>query len=516
MTVKYETMWKDISFLPCVITNFILEEDWSKVFDEEPDHWVFQNPNNINPGSKVFLPYTLGHHWCLVVLDLRKSTFTHYDSYRSNRDEKIKQRFEKFLEHCRKIKQPGPLNLTSIKHWKLIIPDDRYLRQRDNFNCGVYIIRYMEQIANGVSMREEDFQPNEFRKDLLDFFIRQSSSNICVACGHPEKELQNCIEFDKRLRNIRKCLNCDFWSHEQCRPKKFFVEDVCVVCYNKNFFQRNNNNNEIIKQNQDKSSFQRFLARSHGLPNSKTLKKSEQTSHHQMKNFENNISFKGFMNPDGTNRCWVNSTLQVLFGLSDLFSESFRAWERTRPLEMTFIRTADEWKKKTLSNNLSCEEFKIMCGYYVDQKYLSNTQQDVAEFLTKFFQNISWQNEVFNPNNDKLREDIFSIKKVKFRECQNCLSSSSYDEPTEFIVTNLHVKPHTSLDTLFNESFQDQIEMDCSKCGEALVNHSVTSKLLTYPKVLVIQLERYQESGFQKNRTALEILEDLFLTPYYR
>lgn len=95
MTLKFETNWKDIYFLPCSYTQKIFGEYSDDIFDRQKypcEHRIFQNPINVSP-DLLFLPYTLDNHWCLILLNYKLLTFTHYDPLRWQRDQQINQKF---------------------------------------------------------------------------------------------------------------------------------------------------------------------------------------------------------------------------------------------------------------------------------------------------------------------------------------------------------------------------------------------------------------------------------------
>lgn len=312
MALKFETVWKNkaIGFLPSCYTELILGEGSEKVFDQQNyslDHWIFQNRINSAPNI-VFFPYVLGNQRCLVILNLCKSTFSHYDSLRWNRDEMIKRKFDTFLQYCRIINKPGPLNLDS-KNWSLVIPDNRYPRQKDGFNCGCYVMYFMDKYENGsankLGMADADFQPNSYRRDLLNYFCSQSCTDICKTCGSAEKDARRHKNAGiQRIDLIRRCRNCSFWNHELYYPSRYFIEDLCLICHS---------SDRIIRP---------------AITD----------------NYDNNYVI-GFSNSEAKNICWLNSCLQILLPIT-IFSNISNNFASCESLIINkFVELRAVWRK---------------------------------------------------------------------------------------------------------------------------------------------------------------------------
>lgn len=237
MSLKSKTeAWNHICFLPCDFTNYILGDLWENMFTLPSHHWLFNHCNQApdDQVDLVFLPYNSRNHWGLVVLDRNDSTFLHYDSLGFNDADTIKSKFDTFLEHCRKIGK-CPLELSS-SDWTKIDAYEDYPKQFDGYNCGCYVMFYMHKRACEISLEGLSFDPNSFRKDILEYFLSHPPRDICSYCGKLEKfftEKGPGTTYLYRIEtrdNRRVCTLCDAWAHNTCSIQFFSTNHTCIVC----------------------------------------------------------------------------------------------------------------------------------------------------------------------------------------------------------------------------------------------------------------------------------------------
>lgn len=346
MTMKHESEWaENITFLPVKYSSYMVGELTGNR-PTDVNHWIYKGVQYGNVSSKiVFLPYVLDMHWCLIVLDFQNSTFTHYDPLRWNRHEKIKITFDEFLLQCKIFQRPGPFYITS-KVWKMVTPDDlSYPRQTDGFNCGVYILYIMDKIAQNSRMSKLNFQPSEYREEILDDFFSRSANNICFNCGREEQIIEG-----KNFK-IVKCHKCSRWCHETCHASPVFAENICLIC-----------SSERIEG----TSKPRLMICCPDVYSGK------ETLH----------NIRGFINPLATNSCWLNSALQILFSFSFL-GENFKRWKMAPLLIDSFIKTAEEWKKN-LSRQHQVRILKINAAAVWTKNFHAITSKTFPNSLQNF------------------------------------------------------------------------------------------------------------------------------------
>ena len=124
--------------------------------------------------GKVFLPYCFNNHWCLFILNIRDESITHYDPYgnilAANNNHEIETRFLEYLHRC-KILDPNMNNLLKI-NWKIVKANPNVAHQSDIYNCGCYVIYYMDMNAKSSMNSKENFNPDCYRIEIAQFLIQ--------------------------------------------------------------------------------------------------------------------------------------------------------------------------------------------------------------------------------------------------------------------------------------------------------------------------------------------------------
>jgi hypothetical protein len=88
-------------------------------------------------------------------------------------------------------------------------------KQNDVYNCGVYVLFYVEQcLKNGAVEIDKCFNCLYYRYNLkkLIFITCEDATNTCVKCSFEVVYAQDDVE----VENGVKCDNCDRWVHLKC------------------------------------------------------------------------------------------------------------------------------------------------------------------------------------------------------------------------------------------------------------------------------------------------------------
>lgn len=170
------------------------------------------------------MPFLIqNNHFCLVVSDFKESTFLFLDPFgaeiQSTTSKNIFDKFKNFLDaYIKFYSMPNTQN--SAKHFTQI--HKHHTTQKDDYNCGVYIIYFFQQICAQSSINEH-FDPDAFRKDLLSMILENSDnvSNKCIYCGNMVND-----------KEIIRCKTCKRFAHIQngCSTKDEFLYGICDLC----------------------------------------------------------------------------------------------------------------------------------------------------------------------------------------------------------------------------------------------------------------------------------------------
>ncbi|KAL7292435.1 hypothetical protein TKK_0014019 [Trichogramma kaykai] len=264
MTVKIaQKKSKNISFLPTTLTISILGRN-----RDNPKNSSFNGFKlNHTIEGLIFMPYCLGSHWSLLVADVAKKELTEYDPLDDDDDDDDDEQescpksskaaiyFMRYLNRYNLCAPDNTWNVTKIQ-WTIASPNiPKRPVQKDDYNCGIFVIHYMNLLAGDISL--SSFNPDEFRVKLALYLLENSENvqDICLRC-------------EKQEDLVYECGNCHRRMHDKCAVNFCFLSDkgLCIFC----------NNLEI-------------------------------------KNYK-----IGFPNPKGTNSCWLNACLQVLMYISPI------------------------------------------------------------------------------------------------------------------------------------------------------------------------------------------------------
>ena len=199
--------WNNITFIPAYETLLLLGDGWNR---KKNKNWtMFQIKSNFD--GIVLLPYVYKNHWMLLVLDVTNQTIKHIDpmSRCSTYRDKAVQAFKKYLSDC---KTDGHLsnNLCNI-NWKILDDDEERPMQKDQCNCGSYVMYFLDCIATGKPLRNPSFQPNQFRKlvarDLLT--LSRPMREVCYLCCERSSGEEWSVQ----------CEKCKHYVHIDCVRK---------------------------------------------------------------------------------------------------------------------------------------------------------------------------------------------------------------------------------------------------------------------------------------------------------
>nr|XP_023025607.1 uncharacterized protein LOC111513614 [Leptinotarsa decemlineata] len=158
-----------------------------------------------------------GNHHCLIIIDFVTSTFCFMDPMSCNiQQEKYLNSFKKNLRMYNTIKSENINEELSVKVYN-------HVEQRDNFNCGLFCIRFFECIVSNHDMLKR-IDMLKYRQEIKTLIINKSddmaksclvSSRICDAT------------------TVKKCAFCKRLIQIECnlfRDESFINNGICQLC----------------------------------------------------------------------------------------------------------------------------------------------------------------------------------------------------------------------------------------------------------------------------------------------
>lgn len=144
------------TIINCNISSIILTSS-----KENVDHRIIPHLKNT-----IIMPLNVkGIHWILAIADLNKKTFTLLDSFVTEEKKDIK-----YLKHfLNKIEIYNEFNDIKIETNGWQCKKIRHAKQKDSFNCGVFILLYLRNIiySKKLSKLEDPMAFREFLKESL-------------------------------------------------------------------------------------------------------------------------------------------------------------------------------------------------------------------------------------------------------------------------------------------------------------------------------------------------------------
>lgn len=216
--------WENVSGIPTSQTKYMIGYSYNT---EKSRDWPMFH---LQLKGTVFLPYCFGGHWCLLVLDVEKETITHYNPYAQA---PAATRAIAVSKHYLKQCDPEKNNLCKI-NWRTVSTTTNRSVQNDTYNCGIFVIFYMDCPAKEKPLKDPDFNSDAYRSVISKHLISASKciNNICLYCerGNTNEE-----------ESITPCKICTRWAHKSCvlrnihnKVDDYLVSyDMCILCYRK-------------------------------------------------------------------------------------------------------------------------------------------------------------------------------------------------------------------------------------------------------------------------------------------
>ena len=120
---------------------------------------------NISAADMILCPVLHGDHWCLVAIDLKERRMVYLDSlFNGVGAQTAFTRFAYFLE-CAFVSQSKVLDW---KEWQYyIIPSTEIEQQTNSVDCGVFVVKWAQHIAEGRPLDFSQTQIDDFRYSLI-------------------------------------------------------------------------------------------------------------------------------------------------------------------------------------------------------------------------------------------------------------------------------------------------------------------------------------------------------------
>ena len=127
------------------------------------ERWTKRAKVDIFSLDFVFIPINWGCiHWCLAVINIRDKCLEYYDSMAGSDHGCLKKIFA-YLHHESLHKRRIPFDASE---WKWYIPKD-IPHQNNSFDCGMFVLCYMDSIANGHTFTFSQADFPRFRREVV-------------------------------------------------------------------------------------------------------------------------------------------------------------------------------------------------------------------------------------------------------------------------------------------------------------------------------------------------------------
>lgn len=135
----------------------------------------------------IFVPINIENwHWTLAVIYPYDKCVVYYDSMGGENYKAL----ELLRDYFAKEYQTRKRNTLDVKHWALYSAPDAP-KQRNNFDCGVFMIKYAQCISNGETMDFTQDDMHDFRSEIvlsiLDAGIEELKTTAHV-CGDDDED----------------------------------------------------------------------------------------------------------------------------------------------------------------------------------------------------------------------------------------------------------------------------------------------------------------------------------------
>ena len=210
--MKCDLDWHDICYMPTYYTRCIFGSNDANI----PKEFRMYNVHLPISGT-ILMPYLFSNHWRIFLINCNKNSFTLIDPIRVTKkrsysfkleETRVIRNFKKFVSDC-----PQTCSFDKLRRvdWKGEQWTKRRPFQNDSYNCGAFIVYYMQCIGNNSEM-EITFNPANFRRRIAEFLIEQSEDmkKYCIHCFVVNSNLNG--------DDLVMCTFCRRFAHSSCIP----------------------------------------------------------------------------------------------------------------------------------------------------------------------------------------------------------------------------------------------------------------------------------------------------------
>ena len=164
---------QNVMILPTHFYNSTSEPKYS--FANGLQYFHERNPLECD---QVLIPMNQsGEHWVMMVVNIKKKLLQFFDPLAQlNSKKKEQQHIRRYFEELARQSNMGALN---IPLWKDVDMDE-FPKQLDNYNCGVYIIMYIEYLTGLDQEKSLNIDPTRLpwveEQLVLDLFYKTTPS----------------------------------------------------------------------------------------------------------------------------------------------------------------------------------------------------------------------------------------------------------------------------------------------------------------------------------------------------
>lgn len=170
--------------------------------------------------------HLLNEHYCLVILNFTKKTFSYVDPYNTQSPNQQKY-YENFLKFIEKHNATYPTNLIPPTEWTVKSYHHPLQDPQNVTDCGVFVLKYIRDLIDQNKIQLNQFDINGFRKYLAHYILQHSLNiqNLCIICGYKDdQETEENVDWTR-------CDICKRWCHDRCTVSRNKTEIfLCVLC----------------------------------------------------------------------------------------------------------------------------------------------------------------------------------------------------------------------------------------------------------------------------------------------
>ncbi|KDR13587.1 Ubiquitin carboxyl-terminal hydrolase 37 [Zootermopsis nevadensis] len=269
-----------------------------------------------------------------------------------------------------------------------------------------------------------------------------------------------------------------------------------------------------------------------------------------MQKKEKNSAEMGFPNPIGTNKCWMNSSLQVIFGMKPFIDDTVNIFEKSNIVDpgekysllmekfIGVVRARQRRNQLQLHRNL---ELLYQSLGVLNEHFTTQSQEDAVEFLTEFFSALReefrrlchdevraalankgrQQHSSGNINDmNNCRQDKSNIQQrnpvdeniiFKLKEIHSCVMCSEHNsKETEHMTLIVNIPSEASTEITLQEALERSMvtetrELRCVKCNSQQCR--VMTVFTFLPRFLILHVNRFkvQNNVIKKVRNYMKI-----------